>query len=198
MRYALTALVLAVALGVPTGAELVKYRTADGGIGFSERHDVPAGAEIVTSGTRGIVSRAAAAPEREAPSAEPSAPTELAPPPAKAEADVEAFWKEKRRESHDRLRAVRTEHATVLGAMREMRCRRGDFDQYPGVTDRESLTYGQAMGGGVRIEDSGCDDLRESLVVVEAEREKLEEYLAEGLDDECRRDPDCLPGYLRD
>jgi len=191
-----TLLILAgILVSAPARTEIVKYRTADGGIGFAERRDVPAGAEIVSSGTRGTVSRAAAAPEREAQGAEPPSEPEAA--PANVEADIEALWKEKRREALDRLRELRTDHASVLSAMREMRCRRGDFAQYPGVTDRESLTYGQAMGG-VRIEDAACDDLRESLALVEAEREKLEEYLAEGLEEECRRDPDCLPGYLRD
>jgi len=170
-------LFLALALAAPAAAgDLVKYRTPDGSIGYAAPQNVPPGAEVLREGPpAGHVTRSGEARRPHyLPDEEPEA-GEGAAPAARAEEAPSArdVWQAKKEEAEDAVREARSRLTQARAAASELRC-------------------------GRRYEDRACPDAREDIHRWIAEVEEAEEYLAEGLAEECRRDWDCLPGYLRD
>lgn len=174
MRFLLA--VLLWVLVEPSYAEPVRWRTPDGREGFSDRSAVPRGAAIL-GGRRSIVNRADAVEQLEpASAAGPAAQHQGDAAPQQTEAVEHAKWVAKREEAERELR----------DAERDVRiyaeCK---------VHEDHDFGYNQFMA-------RGCDEYgRGALKAAKARRRAAREYLENGLYEECRKAPDCQPGYLR-
>jgi hypothetical protein len=174
MRHA--ALALAVGLGLAAGAaraELYKCLGPDGKTLYtSDRSQCP-GAEAHQP--TGHVQRAGSAT---APLATPSAAR-----PAHGGADDEveaAAWRARRTNAEAELKQTEARLATLHEAAGW--CNRG-LEVY--AEDRDGLRNGV-----------DCKDIDANERALRKEQKRLEDYLAEGLEEECRR-AGCLPGWLR-
>jgi hypothetical protein len=108
-----------------------------------------------------------------------------APRPARARASrggdgLEAMWKGKRPAAERRLEDVEQRLARMQNVIKG--CNRGS----------EFYTKDEA---GIRRHIS-CEDLREKREELRTQHQSLVEYLADGLEDECRRGG-CQPGWIR-
>jgi len=91
-----------------------------------------------------------------------------------------ARWRDKKSSSQKRLGELQKtlrELERVVG-----RCNRGDDLYYE---DKDGIRHGLS-----------CDGLKEQYTRLTLEKQQVEQYLAEGLEEECRRSG-CLPGWIR-
>jgi hypothetical protein len=96
-------------------------------------------------------------------------------------AGAEAVWRKKKSDAQQQLRDV---EARIQGIGRAVRwCNDGN------------LLWVEDHHTGIR-QDVPCSQIDATKVEFELEKEHVEQYLAEGLEEECRR-AGCLPGWLR-
>ena len=155
-------------------AELYKCRGPDGKTLFtSDRSQCPGASAHEPSGR---VQRSAPSPA--AAPARPAARAARAPGvDDEAEAQV---WRAKRRGAEAALRQTESQ----LETLRQVAgwCNRG---AEVWAEDQDGLRHGV-----------DCEDVDAQEAAVRGEQKRLKEYLAEGLEEECRR-AGCLPGWLR-
>jgi hypothetical protein len=96
-------------------------------------------------------------------------------------AGSEALWRNKKAEATQHLQDVEAQLAHIQKAVRW--CNDGN------------LLWVEDDRTGIR-KDVPCSDIDATKDVLEAEKERAERYIAEGLEEECRRSG-CLPGWLR-
>jgi len=156
-------------------AELYKCQGADGKTLFtSDRSQCP-GAAVHEPG--GEI-------QRTQPTGPAHAPTQLRPPrPAALAPDDEAeaqVWRAKRVEAEAALDQARAR----LAAMRQVAgwCNHG---REVFAEDQDGLRQGVS-----------CEEVDATELALRREQKRLEAYLGEGLEEECRR-AGCLPGWLR-
>jgi hypothetical protein len=167
---------LAVCLLAPVGAqaELYKCRGPDGKTLFtSDRSQCPGAEAHEPSGS---LQRTGAAPAaRPATSARPGAR------PAALDDEAEAAaWRAKR------LRAE--------AALRDAEAQLARLHEVAGWCNRGHAVYAEDADGLRRGVD--CDEVDATERELRREQERLQAYLDEGLEEECRR-AGCLPGWLR-
>ena len=155
-------------------AELYKCRGPDGKTLFtSDRSQCPGATAHEPSGRvqRSQSSPAAAAP----PSARPAARARAVDDEAEAQA-----WRAKRRGAESALRETESQ----LETLRQVAgwCNRG---AEVWAEDQDGLRHGV-----------DCADVDTQEAAVRREQKRLKAYLAEGLEEECRR-AGCLPGWIR-
>ena len=155
-------------------AELYKCQGADGKTLFtSDRSQCPGASAHEPSGN---VQRSQPSP------AAAAAPPSARPARARAmddEAEAQA-WRAKRRGAESALRETEAQ----LETLREVAgwCNRG---HEVWAEDQDGLRHGV-----------DCEDVDTQEAAVRREQKRLKAYLAEGLEEECRR-AGCLPGWLR-
>jgi uncharacterized protein DUF4124 len=173
-----SAFVLAVGLGLVAGAaraELYKCKGPDGKTLFtSDRSQCP-GAEVHEPS--GQLQRTR--PSSATPPASPRTPTR----PASGASDDEGeaqVWRAKRVNAKTALKQTEAE----LEMLHEVAgwCNRG---HEVWAEDRDGLRHGV-----------DCEDVDQKERELRREQKRLEAYLAEGLEEECRR-AGCLPGWMR-
>jgi hypothetical protein len=178
MRAVLLAAVLC-AGAAPAAADVYTCRTADGGTRYVGDASQCPGAQ--KHELTGQVQRAPGPPE---------APVETFPVPARRSApaapapDEEAAaraWREKRIAAEQQLAQVQARLADAEAMLRW--CNRG------------GEMYAESRTTGLRRHVS-CDEVEEAYGRLRVEEGQLEHYLAEGLEEECRR-AGCLPGWVR-
>ena len=155
-------------------AELYKCRGPDGKTLFtSDRSQCPGASAHEPSGR---VQRSESGPAAAAPAA--SARAKRA-PGVDDEAEAQA-WRAKRRGAESALRQTEAQ----LETLRQVAgwCNRG---AEVWAEDQDGLRHGV-----------DCEDVDTQEAAVRREQKRLKEYLAEGLEEECRR-AGCLPGWLR-
>jgi hypothetical protein len=171
------ALLLAVGLWLApsaASAELYKCQGADGKTLFtSDRSQCPGASAHEPTGN---IQRSQPSP------AAASAPLSARPARARAtddEAEAQA-WRAKRHGAESALRETEAQLATL----REVAgwCNRG---HEVWAEDQDGLRHGV-----------DCEDVDTQEAAVRREQKRLKAYLAEGLEEECRR-AGCLPGWLR-
>ena len=169
----LAALVLA--LGAAAAAETYKCQGPDGKTLFtSDRSLCPNAARHESSGR---IQRSSGAPEDPAPARVPAARRELR---AVDEAEEAPAWSAKRRKAQAGLEQARARLAMLDRVARW--CNRG------GEVFAEDAD-------GLR-QNVSCEELEDEQQAARREEKRLEAYLAEGLEEECRR-AGCLPGWIR-
>jgi hypothetical protein len=169
---------LAVFLLVPAAgrAELYKCRGPDGKTLFtSDRSQCPGAEAHEPSGRLQRTGPAPAAAPRKAPAARPAA--RRAAPDDEAEAQA---WRAKR---------VRAE-----AALRDAEAELGTLHEVAGWCNRGHMVYAHDEDGLRR--DVDCDEVDARERELRREQKRLQAYLDEGLEEECRR-AGCLPGWLR-
>jgi hypothetical protein len=176
MEGVMRAALLAVCLVVPVAAqaELYKCRGPDGKTLFtSDRSQCP-GAEVHEPS--GSLQRSGPAPAaRKTPAARPAAR------PAAVDEEAEAAtWRAKRERAEADLR--------------ELDARLAELHQAAGWCNRGYAVYGEDQDGLRRGID--CEDIDAREAELRGERTRLQAYLEEGLEEECRR-AGCLPGWIR-
>jgi len=97
-------------------------------------------------------------------------------------AGAEELWRTKKAEAQQSLRMIEAELAHLQAAVRW--CNDGN------------LLWVEDERTGIR-KDVPCSEVDATKEALEAEKERAEQYLEEGLEEECRR-AGCLPGWLRD
>jgi len=97
-------------------------------------------------------------------------------------AGAEALWRNKKAEARQRLQRIDAELQYLQAAVRW--CNEGN------------LLWREDPRTGIR-KDVPCSDVDAMKASLDEEKERAEGYLAEGLEEECRR-AGCLPGWLRD
>jgi len=159
----------------PARAELYKCQGADGKTLFtSDRSQCPGAAAHQPGGEI----------QRTQPTGPAHAPTQLRPPrPAALSPDDEAeaqVWRAKRVEAEAALDQTRSR----LAVTRQIAgwCNRG---QEVFAEDQDGLRHGVS-----------CKEVDATELTLRREQKRLEAYLDEGLEEECRR-AGCLPGWLR-
>ena len=171
-------LVLAVGIGLVAGAaraDLYKCQGADGKTLFtSDRSQCP-GAEAHQPS--GHLQRAHSSSAPPAPAPPPS--THPASSAADDEAEAQA-WRARRANAQSALKQTESQ----LDTLREVAgwCNRG-HDIY--AEDQDGLRHGV-----------DCEDIDANERALRREQKRLEDYLAGGLEEECRRSG-CLPGWIR-
>ena len=95
---------------------------------------------------------------------------------------AEQTWRDKKRGAERTLADARARAEYLDRAVTF--CKRGNY------------LYTEDDATGLR-QDVKCDDVVEEAQHLDAQVKELEQYLAEGLEEECRR-AGCLPGWLRD
>jgi hypothetical protein len=168
---------LAVCVLVPAAgrAELYKCRGPDGKTLFtSDRSQCP-GAEVHEPSGR--VQRSGPAPARR------TAPAPTARPAAAAPASDEA-------EAH----AWRAKRARAEASLRELDAQLATLHEVAGWCNRGHLVF-QQDEDGLR-HDVDCDEVDVQEKALRREQKRLQAYLDEGLEEECRQ-AGCLPGWLR-
>jgi hypothetical protein len=167
---------LVFALGAGAHAEMYKCQGADGKTLFtSDRSLCPRAALHESSGR--IQRSEGAAPEPRAPRGE------RRPDPARlaAEGDAEAqAWRGKR--------------ASAEAELEQARARRAALHQVAGWCNRGHEVWAEDADGLRHGVD--CDDVAAQQKALRREERRLEAYLAEGLEEECRSQG-CLPGWIR-
>jgi hypothetical protein len=167
---------LAVCLAVPlaASAELYKCRGPDGKTLFtSDRSQCPGADAHEPSGSLQRTGPAPAAARK--PAARPAARPDAIDEEAQA-----ATWRAKR----ERAEAALRQAAAELKQLHEVAgwCNRGHEIW---AEDRDGLRHGV-----------DCNDVDAQERAMRREQKRLEAYLDEGLEDECRR-AGCLPGWIR-
>ncbi len=104
-----------------------------------------------------------------------------APAAADDSSGSEALWRNKRAEVKQELQEIEAQIAHIQKAVRW--CNDGN------------LLWVEDDRTGIR-EDVPCSAIDARKEQLEGEKERVEQYLAEGLEEECRR-AGCLPGWLR-
>ena len=173
-RLAFASLGLALALAAGADAETYRCEGPDGKTLFTSDRSLCPRAERHESSGR-IQRSASATPEPSARRGGPS-PARLA---GDGDAEAEA-WRAKRANAEADLAAARSR----LETLHEVAgwCNRG---REIWATDEDGLRHGV-----------DCNDLAAQQKALQREERRLESYLAEGLEDECRR-AGCLPGWIR-
>lgn len=97
-------------------------------------------------------------------------------------AGAEALWRNKKAEAQARLQQIEAELRYLQAAVRW--CNEGN------------LLWREDPRTGIR-KDVPCSDVDAMKTSLDEQKDAVEEYLAEGLEEECRR-AGCLPGWLRD
>ncbi len=172
------ALLLAVVAAAPAAAQIYKCPGPDGQVLFtSDASQCPGQKAHESSGSLQNV-----APRSEpslAPTPRPAAPRRPRYDPAVEEAQANV-WRGKKQQAERELGMAKAR----LPGLRKAAgwCNRGDS-----VYRTDDL--------GIR-RDVPCEDLKDELAALEATTAKLESYLEEGLEEECRR-AGCLPGWVR-
>jgi hypothetical protein len=93
----------------------------------------------------------------------------------------EALWRNKRAEATQHLHEIEAQLAHIQKAVRW--CNDGN------------LLWVEDNRTGIR-KDVPCSEIDATKLLLEDEKQRTERYLAEGLEEECRR-AGCLPGWLR-
>ncbi len=126
-------------------------------------------------------------------------------PTEEQDAAHRAKWLKTRADSEGAARDAR-EHAAALFAAHSAACRGGrgrskysrylaeDHDLRPGLVPRMFVEGAEEE----KAAKGRCAELKQQVEEAREEDARLRAYLEEGLEEECRRAPDCLPGYLRD
>jgi len=126
-------------------------------------------------------------------------------PTEEQEAEHRAKWLKRRAESEEAVREAR-EHAAALFAAHAGACKGGrgrskysrylaeDHDMRPGLVPRMFVEGAEEE----KAAKGRCAELKHEVEEARAQEARLRDYLEEGLEEECRRAPDCLPGYLRE
>ena len=174
MRHA--ALALAVGLGLAAGAaraELYKCQGPDGKTLFtSDRSQCP-GAEVHQPSGHVQRSRSRAAP--------PATPSSVQPARNGVDDEVEASaWRARRTKAEAELKQTEAQLANL--------------HQAAGWCNRGGEVYAEDQDGLRNGID--CNEIDQQERTLRREQKRLEDYLAEGLEEECRR-AGCLPGWLR-
>jgi Domain of unknown function (DUF4124) len=171
MRSSVLALVLALCVApLASRAELYKCQGPDGKTLFtSDRSQCPGASAHQPSGRL----------QRSAPSPAP-APAARATPTAADEAAEAQAWRAKRQNAETALQQAEARLETLHAVAGW--CNRG-HEVF--AEDRDGLRHGV-----------DCDEVDATEKELRRERARLEAYLAEGLEEECRR-AGCLPGWLR-
>ncbi len=176
MRHA--ALALAIGLGLVAGAaraELYKCQGPDGKTLFtSDRSQCP-GAEAHQPS--GQLQRTRSNPAPSAPAPPPSAR------PARGNVDDEV-----------EAQAWRARRTNAQAALKQTEAQLATLHEVAGWCNRGHEVYAEDRDGLRRGID--CEDIDENERALRREQKRLEDYLAEGLEEECRR-AGCLPGWLR-
>lgn len=175
-RMAAWLLALGVALApVLAAAELYKCPGPDGRTLYtSDRSQCPGAA---AHQPRGNVQRS------ESPLAAPAAlrPRKApAPEPALADEAEAQVWRAKRRDAEASLRETEARLATL--------------QEVAGWCNRGHEVWAEDADGLRR--DVDCDEVDDAHRTLSREKRRLEAYLADGLEEECRR-AGCLPGWVR-
>ncbi|HEU4431135.1 MAG TPA: DUF4124 domain-containing protein [Myxococcota bacterium] len=97
-------------------------------------------------------------------------------------AGAEALWRNKKSEAQQRLQQIEAELQYLQAAVRW--CNEGN------------LLWAEDRRTGIR-RDVPCSEVDATKAALDEEKDRAEDYLAEGLEEECRR-AGCLPGWLRD
>lgn len=117
-------------------------------------------------------------------SARPGALTRPARAPAKpadASAGSESLWRQKKAEAESKLRELEMQVEYVSRAIKW--CNRGN------------TLWTEDDATGLR-KDISCSEVDGEYAALLQQKQEVEQYLAEGLEEECRR-AGCLPGWLR-
>lgn len=158
-----------------TRAELYKCQGADGKMLFTSDHSQCPGATAHESG---------AEIQRTQPIGPAHAPTQLRPARPATPLDDDAaeaqVWRAKR--------------AQAESALEQSEARLATLHRVAGWCNRGGEAFAED-GDGMR-RDVNCDEVDATELALRREQKRLEAYLAEGLEDECRR-AGCLPGWLR-
>lgn len=177
-RLRFAAVVLSLGLGQAAHAEMFRCQGPDGGtIYTSDRSKCPRAEPHQSTGR---IQRATGASEAPARAKRPAAlsPARRAAIEEEAEAQV---WRAKRANAEAELRRTQGQ----LETLHEVAgwCNRG---HEVWATDRDGLRRGV-----------DCDDVKREEKLLRRAAADLEHYLAEGLEEECRR-AGCLPGWIRE
>ncbi len=178
MRGLLAAAAIVLALAPAAHAKMFRCVGPDGKTLYtSDRSKCPSAAPHESTG------RIQRSTGRTEPRANPRRPTALSPARRAAiEEEAEAqVWRAKRANANAELRRARGQ----LETLHEVAgwCNRG---HEVWATDRDGLKHGV-----------DCNDVKRQEAELRRATQQLEHYLAEGLEDECRR-AGCLPGWIRD
>jgi len=177
-----SALVLAVGLGLALAAgavraELYKCQGPDGKTLFTSDHSQCPGAEVHQPSGHLQRARSSAPPPASAPtpSKRPARPATAVDDQAEAQG-----WRARRANAEAALKQNEAQLATLHEAAGW--CNRG-HEVY--AEDQDGLHHGV-----------DCEDIDAKERALRREQKRLEDYLAGGLEDECRR-AGCLPGWIR-
>ena len=175
-RISCAAALLGLALSAGAHAETYQCQGPDGKTLFTSDRSLCPGAALHES--RGQLQRASGGPELP-----PARPRESAESRARRafEGDAEAgAWRGKRASAEAELGQARAR----LEALHQVAgwCNRG---HEVWATDADGLRHGV-----------DCEELKAQQKALRREERRLEAYLAEGLEEECRR-AGCLPGWIR-
>jgi hypothetical protein len=160
---------------VPAGAEIYRCQGADGKTFFTSDRSACPGAKphVLKREVQTVLD------ERSSPALRGARPGSRPASPGGNDG-LEAMWRRKRPEAERELEDVdgRVEHMNAVLRV----CNRGG-------------EWYQTDESGIR-QHVPCNELREKHAELARRREELREYLAEGLEDECRR-AGCQPGWVR-
>ncbi len=171
----LAALALVLALGLEAAAETYKCQGPDGKMLFtSDRSLCPS---AVRHESAGQIQRSTGAPARPAPPRVPAARRAVSTPDEAHEAPA---WRAKKRQAE--------------AGLQQARLRLEGLDRVAGWCNRGHEVYAEDADG--LRQDVSCEDLEAEQQAVRRETKRLEAYLEEGLEEECRR-AGCLPGWIR-
>jgi hypothetical protein len=175
MRAALALVACALFVASAARGELYKCQGPDGRTLFtSDRSQCPGASAHEPSG----------ALQRTEPSGPARAPSALRPPRPAALQD----------ESEGEAEAWRAKRAAAESALRETELRLATAHQMAGWCNRGHEVWAEDRDGLRR--DVDCEEVEATERALRREQARLEAYLAEGLEEECRRSG-CLPGWIR-
>lgn len=156
-------------------AEIYKCRGPNGDVIFTSHQEQCPGAQVHQPKKR---LQHSGTPHHTEPSPAQRHPAAAAPPDP--EEAMAARWRQKKASSQKRLEKLQQ---TVPKLERVVGwCNHGDDLYYE---DEDGIRHGMS-----------CDRVGQEYAKQKAEMEQLEQYLAEGLEEECRRSG-CLPGWIR-
>jgi hypothetical protein len=171
----LAALARGRARALEAAAQTYKCQGPDGKMLFtSDRSLCPSAARHESSGQ---IQRSTGAPARPAPPRVPAARRQLATPDEAHEATA---WRVKKRQAE--------------AGLQQARLRLEGLDRVAGWCNRGHEIYAEDVDG--LRQDVSCEELEAEQQAVRREEKRLEAYLEEGLEEECRR-AGCLPGWIR-
>jgi len=181
MRRAAFVIVAALGLAPAAHAELFKCKGPDGKTLYTSDHSQCPGAEVHQPSGHLQRTHGGAAPAPSGAQMAPKAPSggTRANAPAAEEADAQV-WRAKR--------------ANAQAALQQTQSQLGTLHQASGWCNRGHEVYAEDKDGLRHNVD--CDQIEKDEKALQREQQRLEDYLSEGLEDECRR-AGCMPGWLR-